>query len=117
MLELPTVPSSAHPLRDALPTQSLGGGSWSSKVRWSGGGREGPFPLVQAHTQVCLCVASGDWRWGGHWWSPVQPPLSDSCVLKQDSHRGTVEMHLTRNREVVGLIPGLTQWVKELALP
>ena len=26
-------------------------------------------------------------------------------------------MNLTRNREVVGLIPGLAQWVKDLVLP
>ena len=33
------------------------------------------------------------------------------------SHRGTVETNPTRNAEVVGLIPSLTQWVKDLALP
>jgi len=26
-------------------------------------------------------------------------------------------MNLTRNHEVAGLIPGLTQWVKDLTLP
>ena len=31
----------------------------------------------------------------------------------RSSRRGTVEMSLTRNREVSGPIPGLTQWVKE----
>ena len=28
-----------------------------------------------------------------------------------------VQWNLTRNHEVVGLIPGLTQWAKDLALP
>ena len=33
------------------------------------------------------------------------------------SHRGAVEANLTRNHEVVGSILGLTQQVKDLALP
>ena len=30
--------------------------------------------------------------------------------------RGPVETNMTRNHEVAGLIPGLTQWVKDLAV-
>ena len=30
---------------------------------------------------------------------------------------GTAETNPTRNNEVVGLIPGFTKWVKDLALP
>ena len=34
----------------------------------------------------------------------------------RSSHRGAAETNPTRNHEVVGLIPGLAQWVKDLAL-
>ena len=34
---------------------------------------------------------------------------------KRRSHRGTVEINLPRNHEVVGSTPGLAQWIKDLA--
>ena len=35
----------------------------------------------------------------------------------RSSHRGAVEMNPTRNHEVGGSIPGLTQWAMDPALP
>ena len=35
---------------------------------------------------------------------------------KGRSHHGAVEMNPTRNHEVADSIPGLTQWVRDLAL-
>ena len=42
--------------------------------------------------------------------------LLKTWTLGRSSHRGAAEMNPTMNREVAGLIPGLTQWVKDLAL-
>ena len=38
-------------------------------------------------------------------------------MTKRSSHRGVAETNLTRNHEVAGLSPGLTQWVKDPVLP
>ena len=50
----------------------------------------------------------------------VRTPFSEEVTLKglseESSHHCAVEMNPTRNREVVGSIPGLTQWVKDPAL-
>ena len=38
-------------------------------------------------------------------------------VLLGSSHHGAAETNPTRNHEIEGLIPGLSQWVKDPALP
>ena len=46
-------------------------------------------------------------------------PYKDTTKKLKDrsSCHGTVETNLTRNHEVIGLIPGLTWWVKDPELP
>ena len=44
-------------------------------------------------------------------------PSPETKLYYRTPQRGTGEMNLTRNHEVVGSIPGFTQWVKDLVLP
>ena len=39
-----------------------------------------------------------------------------NIYVKGSSHRGSVETNLTSIHEDTGLVPGLAQWVKDLAL-
>ena len=38
-------------------------------------------------------------------------------IIDWSSHRGSAETNLTSTHKDTGLIPGLAQWVKDLALP
>ena len=48
-------------------------------------------------------------RWGGNHTGTKTRPRS--------LRRGAAETNMTRNHEVVGSIPGLARWLKDLALP
>ena len=46
----------------------------------------------------------------------VQQPFNYEFSILND-FRSAAEMNATRNHEVAGLIPGLTQWVQDPAFP
>ena len=52
---------------------------------------------------------------------PLLDIYLDKTIIQKDtctsSHHGSVEMNLTSIHEHEGSIPGLTQWVKDSALP
>ena len=72
-------------------------------------GQETP-PGKQESPSWLLC-------WDSRAKSPHSLGQRISLKCSWSSRRGAVETNPTRNREVAGLIPGLTQWVKDLALP
>ena len=45
-------------------------------------------------------------------WNPLQSESNSGSKPDRSSHRGAVKTNPTRNHEVVGLIPGLTQWIR-----
>ena len=47
----------------------------------------------------------------------IKPLGLKSRVFFESSHRGSAVTNLTGTYEDVGWIPGLPQWVKDLALP
>ena len=48
---------------------------------------------------------------------PTPAPIPFLQKGVQSSRHGAVETNPTRNHEVADLIPGLSQWVKDLVLP
>ena len=75
-----------------------------------------PIPHFCRHNQgSCL----GKLRYYHQTLTTVKPLafLFFKSLKFRGSHRGTVEPNLTRNHEVAGSIPGLSQWVKDPALP
>ena len=46
----------------------------------------------------------------------INKTLKEKRKRGRSSHHGSVEMNLTSIHEDTDLIPGLTQWVKDLAL-
>ena len=54
-----------------------------------------------------------------HWWkSAMETSMESPPKIKNGSSlRGASETNPTRNHEVAGLIPGLTECVKDPALP
>ena len=60
-------------------------------------------------------LGAGWWWWGVHLSALKRKGRTEQLKSRhpRSSHCGAVEMNPTRNHEVVGLIPGLAQWVKD----
>ena len=70
--------------------------------------RAGPVLLLSYFSSLQLLLCSVRFS---------ETSLHSFKTLPWSSCHGTVETNPTRNHEVLGLISGLTQWIKDLALP
>ena len=55
--------------------------------------------------------------WVSGWYFRLYRERREKSTHKKSSHHGPAVMNQSRIHEDVGLIPGLTQWVKDLVLP
>ena len=87
-----------------------------SRVKFCNMGMVLNIPVNQKNSKIRpgerSCVNSSPMYWS----IKTQAITGFRKVECKSSFRGTVEMNMTRNREVAGLIPGLAQWVKDPAL-
>ena len=68
------------------------------------------------HTNILSCFQR-KWLYLGQYVGKFKAKVTlKNNIYLGSSRRGTVEMNSTRNHEVVGSIPGLTQWVKDPVL-
>ena len=72
-------------------------------------GFQDDYTMVLDYRTLCIFQNSKNY-------TPQLQSLLHAKNKTRSSHHGAVEMNPTRNHKVVGSIPGLTQWVKDLAL-
>ena len=76
-------------------------------LAWAGGYSSNSTPSLG----TSMCRGRGPIKW------QKDQKKKKKKDITRSSHHGPVEINLTRNREVEGSIPGLAQWVGDLALP
>ena len=102
--QLPCPDSANHEKRPAL--SALGRNHFPSAGLGLHPSLSLPFPISRLHSTV--------FSWER---TSLSQELSSQDLLLGSSHCGAVETNSTKIHKDVGLIPGLDQWVKDLALP